>query len=68
MFQEAVVVEVVVALVGLTVLLAGYIAWRDRRRPRGPASRPFVEHGEGKSASYQANMHRDMGGGTGGGS
>lgn len=56
----------IIGLGVVCVLLALYIAWRDRRRGRGPASQSFVEQGEGKSAAYAAQLHRGTGGGMGG--
>lgn len=47
---------------GICVLLAGYIAWRDRRRGRGHGHQRFVEHGEGKSAAYAADLQRGIDG------
>lgn len=39
----------------------GYIVWRDRRRTgTRHGSGTFVEHGEGKSAAYQADMARSF--------
>jgi hypothetical protein len=61
------VVELVVGLFAVCVVLAVYIARRDRRRRHAGHDRPFVEHGEGKSASYAANLHRGVGGGGAGG-
>lgn len=47
---------------GVCVLLAGYIAWRDRRRHGTDGTHRFVEQGEGKSAAYAADLQRGIDG------
>lgn len=57
--------EFVLVLFGICVLLAGYIAWRDRKRGRAHHGQPFVEHGEAKSAAYLSDLGRAGQGGGG---